>query len=153
MDNQAGDGSFAVSVHDHIFLLLAVCAFLGARHVRVGFRHARSSRHTVSVDTRNQHQALDLHGGCGLQSRSHQPRLKVMRRIRKTDTINDGIHAAGGRSGGAKVAQVGIENLDSRQFPKLGFQAGAIASHRAKRNSAPRQFQRHGSRRGARGAK
>ncbi len=72
-----------------------------------------------------------------------------MRRVGKTHAIDDRIDAARGGASGTQIAQVGIEDLGLRHVAELAFEARAIASDRAKRNPAPRQFRRYGMAYGA----
>ncbi len=75
--------------------------------------------------------------------------MEAMRGVGKTHAIDDGIDAAGRCAGGAKIAEVRVEDFGLRQLAELALEAGAVASDGAKRNPSPRQFRRNGMANGA----
>src|SRR5262249_454375 len=117
-----------------IFLLLAVSPFAGMGLARVGLGDAHRAWDAVPVDARREHEAAHAHHARRFDGGAHQLWMQVMRGVRESDAIEDGVDAARGSACGARVGEIGGEYLSAGEG---AFHFLARAADYAQRDAAP----------------
>jgi hypothetical protein len=69
--------------------------------------------------------------------------MQMMRGVGKTDSVKDGINAAGGSAGGAKIADVGIEDLSVLQAAEHVLELLTRSADHTERNLPAVEFGRN----------